>query len=196
MGTGVPMARMTSRLSALTMMGLCCYVASAAAQQAIPPASLPAKIIRSERRVEVAPDGSSTVISHIESKMLQQNAIAVLGQPAIGYSDLLQQVDVTDAYTLKADGSKIPVKPDAIITQQSPASRNSPLLSDQKQKVIVFPNVEVGDTLIYDLTTTSKPQIAGAFTYDTVIPPPWPWMTARSSFPSPNPCRWRSTRAI
>lgn len=74
---GVPMARMTSRLSALTIMGLCCCVASAAAQQVIAPAAPPARIIRSERRVEVAPDGSSTIMSHISHWTTDSSSVSV-----------------------------------------------------------------------------------------------------------------------
>jgi transglutaminase-like putative cysteine protease len=154
-------------LSALT---LSCWFTTASAQEPVSPSNIPAKVIASTRRIEVAADGSSRTDLHTETKLLKQNAVGPLSQTAIGYSDLLQQLDVTDAYTLKADGQKIPVAPDAIITQQSPNSRNSPLLSDQKQKVIIFPNVEVGDTLVYNADITSKAQIENNFVYDAVIP--------------------------
>jgi len=149
--------------------GLLCLLGSAQAQQAIPLAQSPARLSLQTRRIDVAPDGSSTQIAHTETKILLPNAIPVLGQTAIAYSDELQQLEIVNAYTRKANGDKIPVTPDAIIARQSPASANSPLLSDQKQKVIIFPNVEVGDTLVYDTKTTSRPLIAGAFAFDVIF---------------------------
>ena len=154
----------------MAAMGLLCLLASAQAQQAITLAQSPARLALSTRRIDVSSDGSWTQVAHTETKILQPSAIPVLGQTAIGYSDQLQQLDILSAYTRKANGDKIPVTPDAIITRQSPASANSPLLSDQKQKVIIFPNVEVGDTLVYDAKTTSKSLIAGAFAYDAIFP--------------------------
>ena len=147
---------------------------AALAQDAPTPPALPAKITVFNRQVEVAADGSSIVTAHNETKILQQNAIAVLGQLKLTYSDQLQQIDIAGAYTLKPDGRKIPVGPDAIITQQSPASQNAPMLSDSKQKVIIFPDVEVGDTLVYDATTRSKPELPGNFLFDTLFPPALP----------------------
>jgi transglutaminase-like putative cysteine protease len=153
----------------MAAMGWLCLLVSAQAQQAITLAQSPARLALWTRRIDVSPDGSWTQIAHMETKILQPNAIPVLGQTAIAYSDELQQMEIVGAYTRKANGDKIPVAPDAIITRQSPASANSPLLSDQKQKVIIFPNVEVGDTLVYDAKTTSRSLIAGQFAYDTIF---------------------------
>ena len=113
----------------------------ALAQGTALPANLPAKITVLNRQIDVAPDGGATAATHSETKILLQNAIAQLGQLKLTFSDQLQQVDVNSAYTLKSDGRKIPVGPDAIIVQQSPASQNAPMLSDLKQKVIIFPEV-------------------------------------------------------
>src|SRR5437660_1454112 len=97
------------------------------------PANLPAKILVLDRQIEIAPDGSATLATHGETRVLQQSAIAQLGQLKLTFSDQLQQIDISAAYTLKPDGRKIPVGPDAIIVQQSPASQNAPMLSDLKQ---------------------------------------------------------------
>ena len=164
------MTTLLRRACVLPGLVLSCWLTTASAQEPIPPSNIPAKVTLSTRTIEVAADGSSRSVIHTETKLLTQTAIRLVSQTPIGYSDLLQQLDITDAYTLKADGQKISVASDAIITQQSPNSRNSPFLSDQKEKVIVFPNVEVGDTLVYDAEITSKPQIENNFVYDAVIP--------------------------
>ena len=140
-------------------------------QNAPTPSNFPAKVLDETRTIDVLPDGSWVETNHAEIQLLQQSMIGLISQPALTYSEQLQQVDVSEAYTLKADKTKIPVAPDAIVTQQSPISANSPLLSDLKQKVIIFPNVEVGDTIVYTTVTHTKPQFLGSFTYDFIIPP-------------------------
>ena len=140
------------------------------AQQALQPALIPARFTQSIRNIEVMPDGSWKATVHMELKLLQAQAIARLGQPVLRYSELNEQLDVTNAYTLKADGTKIPVAPDAIITQQSPGVGSNQFLSDEKQKVILFPNLEVGDTVVYDTVATIKPRLAGNFMFDTFMP--------------------------
>ena len=155
-------------VSALALMAASALPASA--QQNDQSFDPPARIISSQRNIEVQPDGTWKVSLHNEVKLLSQLAVTKLGQPALAYSDQTQELEIKDAYTLKPDGTKIAVSPDAILTQQSPVSANAPMLTDQKQKVILYPNVDVGDTLVYDTTTTIKPRFAGNFTYDTIMP--------------------------
>jgi transglutaminase-like putative cysteine protease len=138
--------------------------------QAAAPIDPPARILVLSRTIDVAADGSWTMATHVETKVLQAAAIAALAQTPLNYSDTLQTLEVTQAHTLKADGTSLAVAPDAIITRQSPSSKDSPLLTDLKQKVILYPNVEVGDTLAYDAITRTKPLIAGNFFYNTLFP--------------------------
>ncbi len=141
-----------------------------AAQTADAPAGLPAKIAAMSRNFEVAPDGSWTMTAHNETQILQQSAIGSLAEPALAYSDQMQQMEVTEAYTRKADGRMLQVTPDAILTQQSPAARGSPMLTDLKQKVILYPNVEVGDVLVYTSVTHSRPMVEGNFFLSVLFP--------------------------
>jgi len=130
----------------------------------------PAKIVAEQRRYEVAPDASVVNTLHIELQILLAAAIQSLGQQPISYSDTTQAVDVNEAYTLKKDGTKIPVSPSAIITQQRPGTSGAPVLSDQKQKVVIYPNVEVGDTLVSTRTMRSKSLIPGMFSTAVSFP--------------------------
>ena len=72
-----------------------------------------------------------------------------VGQLPVSYNATLESVEITDAYTQKADGRKIPVGPGAILSQHAPSQGLTPIYSDVEQKVIVFPNVEAGDTMIF-----------------------------------------------
>jgi hypothetical protein len=139
-----------------------------------PRSALPTKVLVQTRNIDVPADGSWVETSHVQIQLLQQSAIGTLSQPALTYSEQLQQAEVGEAYTLKVDKTELRAAPDAIITQQSPMSARSPLLSDLKQRVIILPNVEVGDTIVYTATTHTRSQFLGSFTYDLVIPPPLP----------------------
>ncbi len=130
----------------------------------------PARFMHVTRQVDVAADGSSTITSHIETKILTQAGITALAQAKLNYREQMQELDITQAYTLKPDGTKLMVKPEAIIIQQAPASQNAATLDDTKQKVIIYPNVEVGDVLVQDTVTRAKPLLTGNFMYDTVFP--------------------------
>jgi transglutaminase-like putative cysteine protease len=144
-----------------------CAVAFGPAMAADPPPKAPAKIVIEQRRIDIAPDASQTTTSRFERQVLSAAAIQPLGQLNIAYSETLQEPSIEEAYTLKADGTKIAVAPSAIITQQRPGSNS---LNDQKQKVIVFPNVEVGDTLVSVHTLKTKPMFPGFFAAGFPVP--------------------------
>ncbi len=130
----------------------------------------PARFLHVTRQIDVAADGSNTITSHVETKLLTQAGVTALAQAKLNYQDQMQELDITQAYTLKPDGTKLMVKPEAIITQQAPASQNAATLDDTKQKVIIYPNVEIGDVLVQDTVTRSKPLLTENFMYDAVFP--------------------------
>ena len=122
------------------------------------------------RDYDVQPDGRYTVTIHSELRATNNSAAADIGQIPLGYSDLMQDLEIVEAYTLKPDGQKIMVRPEAIIVQQAPAPQNAPQMDDSRQKVIIYPNVEIGDVLVQDTVTTVKPILVGNYMYDTLFP--------------------------
>jgi len=130
----------------------------------------PARFVHLTRQIDLAADGSSTTTSHSEIKMLTQAGVTALAQGKLNYREQMEELDVTQAYTLKPDGTKLMVKPEAIITQQAPASQGAATLDDTKQKVIIYPDVEVGDVLVQDTVIRAKPLLTGNYMYDTVFP--------------------------
>ena len=67
----------------------------------------------------------------------------------MSYNATLEEVEISGAYTQKVDGRKIPVDPGAIMNQHAPSQGLAPIYTDVEQKVIIFPNVEAGDTMVY-----------------------------------------------
>ena len=108
----------------------------------------PARIRLETSQIDVQPDGTAIETNHRELQVFTAKAAMQLAQLPISYIESMQDIDITEAYTLKADGRKLPVDASGILTQQAPQAANAPLFTDVKQKVVVFPNVEVGDTLV------------------------------------------------
>ena len=78
----------------------------------------------------------------------------------------MQHVDIVEAYTLKADGTRKPVHPDAIRKQLAPGVPNVAMFADMQQKVVVFPDLAVGDTEVLTIRTEiDHPLFPGHFTW-------------------------------
>jgi transglutaminase-like putative cysteine protease len=171
------------RIFAFTLFAACLAGNAAEAQEAADPSF---RIVSNTRETVVARDGSSVFKTHSEIKVLKQQAIPVLGQQRLDYTEQAQTLNVTEAYTMKPDGRRITVGPDAILDQQGGNSQSSLVFTGLRQKVIVYPDVEPGDMLVYTAVVTSKPQLADYFTYDTILPDALPIDQVRISVAFPN----------
>jgi transglutaminase-like putative cysteine protease len=128
------------------------------------------KLLTTEIVIET--DGTYVVTEHWELLARNESAAQQAAQQASKYSESMADLDVVDAYTLKADGTKILVDPSAIFTQipQGAANVNVPI-NDQKQKVIVFPNVGPGDVVAYTTRTHVKHPIFSGYFIDNDFAP-------------------------
>lgn len=116
----------------------------------------PAKVKSSIGTMTMDSDGAITRTRHTEFQILNSAGVLSLSQVPISYSSQMVDIDITGAYTLKTSGEKIPVNASAIFSRQQPATAGAPLFNDLMQKVVIFPDVEVGDTLVFDQTERQK----------------------------------------
>ena len=86
---------------------------------------------------------SATILE--ETQLDTPDEIQGNGQVARDYSSSLQRLKVLEAYTLKADGRKIPVAAKSIFEESSPTASDAPIFSDQKVLKVVFPDLQPGD---------------------------------------------------
>ncbi|MFM9435549.1 transglutaminase-like putative cysteine protease [Janthinobacterium sp. CG_23.3] len=96
----------------------------------------------------VEADGSYTLTVEDERRIAQQRAVGPHSQYYISYNGTLDSVDAIAAYTEKPDGRRLAVGPGQIKDQHEAVSAEAPVFQDIRVKVIVFPDVAVGDRLV------------------------------------------------
>jgi transglutaminase-like putative cysteine protease len=132
----------------------------------------PVTVVRQHFVYEVSPDGTWTTEVDTARRIDEQAAVAGMGQAPVQYSESLQTLEIIEAYTTTKDGMRIDVPADKIITQQQPASSGAPTFSDNKVRMVIFPQVEVGATLNlrYRLKQL-KPYLPGVFSAVVTVNP-------------------------
>lgn len=119
--------------------------------------------------IVVAPDGSSVSKTHSQYKLNNEAAAKEYGQVPIYFDSELETVEVVEAYTLKADGRKIVVPPEAMYVTTDPDTPTEAWFNSRKQKTVVFPNLAAGDTIVLTSKISDRPMIPGVFTYTRIF---------------------------
>lgn len=102
------------------------------------------------RRSVVAADGTYTFSRELVLRINEERGIKENAQQSLHYNRTQEALDVQQAYTLKPDGRKVPVSSDQIRQQQEPKSVEAPMFNDSLVKVVIFPDVAVGDRLVLE----------------------------------------------
>ena len=93
-------------------------------------------------------DGSFVLTNDKVFLINEARAITAKSQQSLTYNRTLETLDVVEAYTQKPDGRKVVVQADQIRDQQERQSSGAPMFQDTRVKVVIFPEVEVGDRLV------------------------------------------------
>jgi uncharacterized protein DUF3857 len=92
------------------------------------------------------------VLTQEERRLVEhERGIKSSAQQYLLYNASLETVEILEAYTQKPDARKLVVQPDHIRTQQEVRSFNAPMFQDLLYKIIIFPEVAVGDRLYWRL---------------------------------------------
>ncbi len=130
-----------------------------------------ADFLRYDNDFDVASDGSYVQTFHAELRFASNAAARAAAQQVVSFSPKIEVVEVLDAATRKADGRALPVADDAIHELLPPGSPDHALIADRRQKIIVFPSVDAGDTLSYTVRrTVRRPVFPGQFTASVYLP--------------------------
>jgi transglutaminase-like putative cysteine protease len=159
---------MLSRLIAVALAGAAFATTYAVAQ----PATSGIRFKQIHQDTVVNADGRRAMTSTSQIQVLTAAMATQFAQIPVRYEGTIQDVEVLEAYTLKADGRKLTVDPANIITQKMPqANALVPIYSDAEQKIVIFPNVEAGDTLFLTSRTSDKIALMpGQFVFSAHLP--------------------------
>lgn len=126
------------------------------------------------RNYVINEDGSFIADHELVVLINEERGIRGYSQRALNYNRTLESLEIIEAYTQKADGRKVPVKPDQIKEQQERESSNAPMFQDTLVKVVIFPEVAIGDRLVLRYkthrTTALFPRHFESLTYPAFHP--------------------------
>ncbi len=95
-------------------------------------------------------DGTATESREWAMTVLKETALEWSKRTSISYSTSAQRAEVIAAYTKKADGRRIDVpKNNYQVEINQGKEKDSPVYSDNTTLTVVFPDVAVGDTIIF-----------------------------------------------
>lgn len=116
----------------------------------------PASVERLLIKTHVNADGSDVEIRETTKLIRAQIAIDSYSQADISFNSTFETVEVLDAYTTTNTGQKIPVAKNAIREVDDDISSGAQTFSDQKHRIIIFPNVTPGARVTYKVKVTSN----------------------------------------
>ncbi|MEX5628883.1 DUF3857 domain-containing transglutaminase family protein [Pseudomonas marginalis] len=93
-------------------------------------------------------DGSFVLDVERVMRINEERALKPNAQRSVSYNRTLETLDIVEAYTLKPDGRKVVVSADQIKEQQELVSAEAPMFQDSRVKVVIFPELQVGDRMV------------------------------------------------
>lgn len=128
-------------------------------------ASVPVVSQRWHVAYDVAADGKASVVHATQHRVAHASALERMKSFAFVFSPGFQEAQVLDAYTLKADGRRIPVPPQNYQSENGGGRAGAqPVLANRTRVSLVFPELEVGDSVGVRYRIEDKqPMFAGNF---------------------------------
>jgi hypothetical protein len=128
--------------------------------------------LKSERTtVTVRPDGTAEFLGTTRIKVLGAGVLESVGKQTRNYIEGMQTLEVIEAYTEKANGERVPVDPENIVTADAQSGQATIYRRDMKARTIIFSDLAIGDTTV--LTTRLDQKVAmfpGQFAANVIYP--------------------------
>ncbi|HQQ62301.1 MAG TPA: DUF3857 and transglutaminase domain-containing protein [Pseudomonadales bacterium] len=117
-------------------------------------------------------NGAFTETRRWEMTVLKERAVESARNYTLSYSTSIQKAEVLEAYTRKANGKKIKAPKDNYqVEANSGKGKDAPIYSDRTSLTVVFPDVAVGDTVVFAYKLTAKePMFDGHFSETETYP--------------------------
>jgi hypothetical protein len=136
--------------------------------------------------VTIRIDRTATDVFTQRLKILTPSVIATAGQQQLMFIVGMETLETLEAFTEKSDGTKVPVSPANIMTRDVASGLQATYMLDQKQRTVIFPDVQVGDTLVM----THRKEIRQSlfpeqFFYSFIFPRSRPFLSAQVVLEAP-----------
>jgi transglutaminase-like putative cysteine protease len=156
------MVRSMIRILLFVLFGWMTLIFSASAEEF---AEQRIKIERYHVAYKLNADATHVETREVVTRILDKRAIDYAKQGGLSFSTSIEKGDITDAYTLKADGRRIDVSKNSYQLEISKGrSESSPVYSDRTSLSVIFPDLEQGDaTVIRYQITSNEPMFPGQF---------------------------------
>jgi len=119
---------------------------------------------RHVRHFVVEPSGAYLLTIEQTQTIVERTALPEHARYEIGYNQALEDIIAVEAHTEKADGRRLAVQPHQIRDQQQAASVDAPMLRDTRLKIVMFPDVDVGDRVaVHYVVRRHTPLFTGHF---------------------------------
>jgi transglutaminase-like putative cysteine protease len=122
-------------------------------------------VVKNHVQFEINSDASYSQWIEVEYRIDTEQGVQALGERKIVFNSTLADVEVLEAYTLQADGTRLDVPLDKIRTQDE-SNDDGAIYSDSKSKVIIYPKLEIGSHVYYRAKFVQHtPEFPGHFFY-------------------------------
>jgi transglutaminase-like putative cysteine protease len=130
----------------------------------------PAYATSIDARVIVNVDLTATIESTVRQKILRESAIPLLGQRNLFFAESIDSIEIIEAFTEKPDGRRLVIDAAKILTRDAASGLNAVYRRDSKVTTLIFPDIEVGDTLVHVARTyRHDKRMPGHFFFSAVL---------------------------
>lgn len=157
---------------------------SGAHAEAGPP---PIAVVKLHLDYRINADASYVETSEIVQRLNSPAAVRSAGQVRVPYSSSLDEFQLLEAVTLKADGRRIAVPGSAVYTQDGSISAEGVTsFQDIRTTVVVYPDLAAGDSILLKTRITrKKPVLPGTFTLARAFPGDFPFEDVQIAVSAP-----------
>lgn len=129
-------------------------VAQTAIAQQTKPAAAPINAVleSSQTLYRYQNDGTGEIVQSVRYRILTETGLRMLGEVFLPYSSQLEKLKIDYLRTVKPDGSEVSADPSKALDVTSPVTRYAPTFSDVRMKVLIPPQLQVGDSVEYQYT--------------------------------------------
>lgn len=139
-----------------------------------------ATILLNERLTSVEESGAKTIVRHIVYKSANEAGSKDIASATIGFRKGEEKLFILAAETIRPDGTRLAVRPNAILVQSPQRDADYSLYDDSAEVKILFPSVGKGSVTRYAyLLMETKARFPSEFTQSIAWQSSWPTVKAR-----------------